>query len=73
MGYWTKARKDIEEVLELFHEAGWRIKNPPTYYCVLCPCGDHKRWIHRTPGQGYAKNALAWLKRQPCYQERDDR
>jgi hypothetical protein len=74
MGYWIKARKDIEAVLEHFHQAGWRITDPPKYYTVKCPCGKHKRWIHRTPSDpNYPKNALAWLERQPCYKERGNR
>jgi hypothetical protein len=68
--YWKKARKDVEDVLVKFDEAGWRIKDPPTYYQVLCPCGMHKRWIHLTPSDPkYLRNAIQWLKRQPCYQE----
>lgn len=72
MGYWTKANKDIEEVLEAFHQAGWRILNPPRYYTVRCPCGQHQRSIHRTPSDpNYGRNAVKWLERQPCYQERN--
>jgi hypothetical protein len=71
MGYWVKARKDVEEVLQRFHQAGWRIEDPPKYYSAFCPCGKHKRWIHRTPSDpNYARNAVKWLERQPCYQER---
>ena len=68
MGYWRKhSRKDLEAVLVAFHEAGWRIGDPPTYYSVRCPCGDHYRWVHLTPSDpNYARNALQWLKRQPC-------
>ncbi|WP_409494952.1 hypothetical protein [Amycolatopsis sp. cmx-11-12] len=43
--------------------------DPPTYYTVRCPCGQHQRWIHLTPsGSNYGKNALSWLLRQPCYE-----
>ena len=70
--YWKKhPRKDMEALLGEFHEADWRIYDPPTYYQVLCPCGLHKRWIHLTPSDpNYAKNALRWLYRQPCYPPR---
>ena len=69
MGYWKKHRReDIEAVLEAFDAAGWRVQNPPTFYRVLCPCGDHQRSIHLTPsGTNYGRNALMWLYRQPCY------
>jgi hypothetical protein len=70
MGYWRKhPRKELEAVLNHFHQAGWTILDPPTYYAVRCPCGLHKRWIHLTPSDpNYGKRALAWLQRQPCYQ-----
>lgn len=69
MGYWVKARKDVEALLEEYHRARWRIKNPPKYYSVLCPCGLHQRQIHRTPSDpNYCKNALAWGQRQPCWE-----
>jgi hypothetical protein len=33
VGYWKRhPRKDLEEVLEAFHRAGWRIEDPGKYY-----------------------------------------
>lgn len=71
VGYWKKhPKKDLEAVLDEFDAAGWRVDDPPTYYRVRCPCGDHMRWIHLTPSsRNYAGNALRWLYRQPCYIE----
>ncbi|RFU18840.1 hypothetical protein D0Z06_24580 [Geodermatophilus marinus] len=71
MGYWKRhKRKDLEEVLEVFHQAGWLIEDPPTYYTLKCPCGKHMRWLHLTPsGANYGRNALAWGRRQPCWRE----
>jgi hypothetical protein len=68
--YWSKhPKKELEALLGEFHDAGWRIEDPPVYYHVLCPCGNHQRWIHLTPsGSRYVRNALAWLYRQPCYE-----
>lgn len=67
MGYWVKARKDVEAVLQKFHEADWRVVNPPKYYKVECDCGVHYRWIHKTPSNPrYCNEALQWLSRQPC-------
>lgn len=67
--YWKRhPRKDLEPLLREFHDAGWRIEDPPTYYTVKCPCGSHQRQIHLTPsGRNYAKSAQRWLYRQPCY------
>lgn len=67
--YWRKAsRKEIECLLGEFHDAGWTIIDPPKYYTVRCPCGQHQRWIHLTPSSAaYVKNALQWLYRQSCY------
>jgi len=66
--YWKRhSDKDLEALLGEFHEADWAIEDPPTYYTVKCPCGQHKRWIHLTPSDpNYARNALRWLRRQPC-------
>jgi hypothetical protein len=71
MGYWRRhPNKDLEAVLEHFHQAGWRVIDQSRYYKVRCPCGLHQRSIHLTPSDpNYGKNALAWLQRQPCYRE----
>lgn len=71
--YWRRhPKKHLEALLGEFHEAGWTIEDPPTYYRVFCPCGNHKRWIHLTPsGTNYAKNALRWLYRQECYRRKE--
>ncbi|GAA4855589.1 hypothetical protein [Saccharopolyspora cebuensis] len=68
MGYWKKhPRKDMEKVLEIFHQNGWRVEDPPKYYRVKCPCGDHQRSIHLTPSNPkYGEQALGWLYRQVC-------
>lgn len=68
VGYWKKHTKDHEATLELFHRNGWIIEDPPKYYTLKCPCGDHMRWYHLTPsGANYARNAASWGKRQPCW------
>jgi hypothetical protein len=66
--YWKRHPvKELEALLGEFHEEGCTIQDPPTYYRVACPCGDHMRWIHLTPSDpNYVKNALKWLRRQPC-------
>jgi hypothetical protein len=69
MGYWKRhPKKELEALLGEFHEAGWAIDDPPRYYRVRCPCGQHYRWVHLTPSSAnYVRNALQWLYRQPCY------
>lgn len=65
MGYWKKhPRKDLERILERFHELGWTIDDPSTYYRLTCPCGLHLRWFHLTPSNpNYGNQALQWAKR----------
>jgi len=69
MSYWRRhPKKDLQEVLVAFDRAGWVIEDPPTYYTVKCPCGDHMRQIHLTPSNpDYGQRALRWLRRQPCF------
>ena len=70
--YWKKhPQKDLEELLEKFDAAGWRIIDPPKYYKVYCPCAmKHKRTVHLTPSNpNYALDTRKWLERQPCYKE----
>lgn len=69
-GYWKRhPRKDLQMLLIEFDEEKWRIKNPPTYYKVYCPCPTkHKTMVHLTPSDpNYKKNKQAWLHRQECY------
>lgn len=56
--YWRQhPKKELEELLQVFHQAGWRIA---------------ERWIHLTPsGANYARNALMWLMRQECSLEEE--
>jgi len=56
-----------------FHEVGWKIESPGRYYKAKCPCGDHMRSIHISPSDpNYVKNALHWLRRQPCVPKEGD-
>lgn len=50
-------------------ELHWRVGEPNKkgYVKLLCPCGNHKRWVHKTPSDPYYYlQALKWLERQPC-------
>jgi hypothetical protein len=68
MGYWRRhPRKDLEDVLVVFHQAGWLIEDTGTYYRMKCSCGNHQRSIHLTPSNPhYGRQALSWMRRQPC-------
>ncbi|WP_236567884.1 MULTISPECIES: hypothetical protein [unclassified Nocardiopsis] len=47
LGYWRKhPRKDGQDALQKIHELGRRIEDPPTYYTIKCPCGEHQRQVH---------------------------
>lgn len=71
MGYWRRhPRKDLEGVLVVFDAAGWIIEDPPKYYRVKCPCGEHQRSIHLTPSNPhYGQQAIRWMRRQTCMVE----
>lgn len=50
MGYWKRhPKKEGEEALQKIAALGWRIENPPRYYTIKCPCGDHQKRVHLTP------------------------
>ncbi len=68
--YWKKhPKKELEALLGEFHEAGWRIIDPGTYYKILCPCPEqHKTMVHLTPShRDYANHKLQWLFNRTCY------
>jgi hypothetical protein len=69
LGYWQKhTDKDIERVLTELHRHGYKIENPPKYYTVKCPCGQHQRQVHCTPsGRYHGNHVLQWAKRLPCW------
>ena len=69
MGYWQRhPKKELQALLGEFNDAGWKIIDPPKYYKVRCPCGDHQRTVHLSPSNpNYVKDVLGWLYRQPCY------
>lgn len=71
--YWRRhPKKDLEALIGEFHEAGWRIIDPPLYYKVYCPCPlKHKTTIHLTPSsRDYAQHKLQWLYHHTCYIDR---
>jgi hypothetical protein len=65
VGYWKKHQKpEGEEALQQIAELGWRIEDPPKYYTVKCPCGDHQRQVHLTPSNPYYfRQAVRWAQK----------
>lgn len=74
MGYWKRhPKKDLERVLELLHRHGYTIIDPPTYYTLRCPCGQHQRQLHLTPSSQYHGNhVVRWAMKLPCWTSKDD-
>jgi hypothetical protein len=72
LGYWKKhIKKDLELVLALLDRHGYKILNPPKYYTVRCPCGQHQRQVHLTPSNpNYGKEVIKWARKLNCW--RDD-
>jgi hypothetical protein len=74
-GYWdTHPKPELQELLMIFHVAGWRIDDSGSkYYKTYCPkprCGKHKTTVHLSPSDPkYKLNKTKWLERQPCYNE----
>ena len=59
-------REDAEKVRK---GLGWTVGGvgKQGYEKWLCPCGAHKKWIHKTPSNpNYFKDAIAYMRRQSC-------
>lgn len=71
VGYWRKHPKpDGQKALEAFDTLGWRIEDPPKYYSVKCPCGDHMTHVHLSPSNPkHFQERLRYGKRQSCMKE----
>lgn len=71
MGYWKKhQKKDLEAVLNILHEHGWTILDPPKYYTVRCACGQCQMQVHLTPsGRHHGNNVLRLAKKCPLWKE----
>ena len=64
-------RKEIEDVLRLAEDHRWRVESPPKgYFKMKCPCGQHLKWVARTPSNpNYHRNLEGWLRQRPCWEE----
>ena len=54
----------------LFEEAkrlGWTRVDGKGYTKLLCPCGEHKTWVHKTPSNpNYYRERLKFIGRFGC-------
>jgi hypothetical protein len=68
---WRKHPKSGgQRALNLLAAAGWTILDTPKYYKALCPCGEHKRWVHLSPSNPrYWNELIGWARRLPCWQD----
>jgi hypothetical protein len=63
-------KPELEAVIRELEAHDWRVDRPSTYYRCRCPCGEHSKMLHLSPSNpDYAKQALRWCKRQPCWTE----
>lgn len=75
MRRWKKhPKKEHEAVLKEFDAHGWRIGDPPTYYTLRCPCGEHQRQYHLTPsGRYFGNKMLQWARNLPCWAKKEEK
>lgn len=61
--------KELEQLLRLFEQQGWRVIKGRKYFKTYCPCeGKHKKTVHMTPSDpNYELNVRKWLQKQPCF------
>jgi hypothetical protein len=55
-----------EDVFQLADELHWRNEGPNKkgYVKLLCPCGKHKTWVHKTPSNpDYYRQRMNFLRR----------
>lgn len=63
-------KKEIEEVLKLAENAGWRVETPKKgKFKLKCPCPEkHYRTVALTPSSGYyPDHLLDWLQGKECW------
>jgi len=56
-----------EDVYRVADELDWDIDDNPNsrgYFKMKCPCGDHMRWLHKTPSNpNYYAQVIAYMRR----------
>jgi hypothetical protein len=64
-------QQDYRSAVASFRQRGWRVDEERCGYpLAFCPCGRHKKTIHKTPSNPrYWQNLQAWLDRTECSEE----
>jgi hypothetical protein len=64
-----------EDVFQAVEELRWTQKKPNKkgYIKLLCPCGKHKTWLHKTPSNpNYYRERVNFLRRCECSKGEDE-
>ena len=64
-----------EDALRIANELNWREGrlNDKGYLQLLCPCGQHIKWLHKTPSNpNFFTEAIKYLRRQECSKPETD-
>lgn len=59
-----------EDALAVARGLGWEVVgvSGKGYTKLHCPCGKHKRWLHKTPSNpNHFKEAISYMRRQVCF------
>ncbi|MFN8104220.1 MAG: hypothetical protein U0U69_07135 [Acidimicrobiia bacterium] len=64
--------QDLEKILKLVEDHGWRVKKGSGYFKAYCACEDkHLKTIHLTPSNPrYPLNLRKWFERCSCWEAR---
>jgi hypothetical protein len=65
-----KRSKELKKLLEKCEKQDCRVLDPGEGkpYKVLCACGDHLEWVHKTPsGSRYVANKLSVFRGWSCW------
>ena len=59
-----------EDVFAVAFELGWTVRKRRSgkgYEMLVCPCGQHKTWVHKTPSNpNYYRERVNFIRRQDC-------
>lgn len=61
-------KQDYRAAVAEFRKRGWRVdEDRGGYPLAFCPCGRHKKTIHKSPSNPrYWVNLQSWLDRTDC-------
>jgi len=59
---------ELEALIKEAERKNWRVEGGGNrYFKIYCPCGEHKKTLHLTPGQNYAKRTRQVLENRTCW------